>query len=333
MSIINVDNLRMEYRVRHKKEGLIGSFKGLVSRSYRVVEAVKDISFSIEKGEFVGLIGPNGAGKTTILKVLSGILHPKAGNARVMGYTPWERRNDFRRRLSIVMGQRSQLWWDLPAIETFYINKEIYGVPEGVFRERFDHLTDLMDVKSQLSTQVRQLSLGQRMKMELIAALLHQPEIVYLDEPTIGLDVVSQRNIREFLRAINSEDGVTVILTSHYMADISELCERLLIIDQGSLIYDGQFRDVFKEYGQMRTIQFSLDGKKICEKDLCGLGELVSFEDNQARFKVKAGDTQKMCEKVLGRFKVNDIDIQKTSIEDIMYDLFDEGSAGDISRP
>ena len=322
MAIIEVNGLGMEYKVSHKEEGLIASFKGLFYRNYSVVEAIKDVSFKIEEGEFVGLIGPNGAGKTTLLKILSGILHPKAGNVQVMGFTAWERKSDFKRRFSIVMGQRSQLWWDLPAIETFHINKEIYEIPEKVFQKRLDHLVDLMDVRPQLGIQVRRLSLGQRMKMELIAAFLHRPEVIYLDEPTIGLDVVSQRNIREFLRVVNREDKVTVLVTSHYMADIVELCKRLLIIDQGSLIYDGLVQDMFKEYGQMKTIQFSFDSKQVQEKDLLALGELVSFEHSRARFKVRGEDIQEMYQKVLGRFEVSDIDIQKTSIEDIIYDLF-----------
>ena len=322
MTIIEVNGLRMEYKVSHKEEGLLASFKGLFSRNYSVVKALKDVSFTVEEGEFVGLIGPNGAGKTTLLKILSGILHPKAGNVQVLDFKAWERKNDFKRRFSIVMGQRSQLWWDIPAIETFRINKEIYEVPEKIFRKRLDYLVDLMDVRPQLGIQVRRLSLGQRMKMELIAAFLHRPEVVYLDEPTIGLDVVSQRNIREFLRIINREDKVTVLVTSHYMADIVELCKRLLIIDQGRLVYDGLVQNMFKEYGQMKTIQFSFDSKQVHEKDLLALGELVSFENGQARFKVRSEDIQEICQNVLGRFEVSDIDIQKTAIEDIIYDLF-----------
>ncbi len=323
MSIIDVNNLNMEFKIKKKQEGLKGSFRSLFKSDYTINHAVKDISFRIEEGDFVGLVGSNGAGKTTILKILSGILHPTSGNATVMNYIPWERKNEFKRKFSIVMGQRSQLWWDLPAIETFYINKDIYGIPDDKFKKRIDYLTELLDVKSKMDVQVRRLSLGERMKMELIASLIHYPQILFLDEPTIGLDVLSQRKIREFLKTINKEDKITIILTSHYMADILELCRNLIIVDKGTVIYNGLIQDIFKQYGQLKTISFSFE-QEIARTQAESLGEMVELTDNVARYKVKSEDIQKICQTVLNKYIINDINIQETSIEDIICDMFND---------
>jgi len=247
MNAIKVENLKKHYDYYQKDQGLKNSIKNVFKRKKLVKEAVNDISFGIEPGEIVGFIGPNGAGKTTTLKILSGILFPTSGNVIVGGYTPWERKKKFKMSFSIVMGQKTQLNWDLPAIESFNLNKCIYEVSDADYKETVGELTELLEVTKLLKTQVRRLSLGERMKMELIAALIHRPKIIFLDEPTIGLDFVSQKTIREFIRDYNEKTGATVILTSHYMGDIESLCKRAIVINSGQIVYDGQLSDIAKD--------------------------------------------------------------------------------------
>src|SRR3989338_9575080 len=236
MAVIKVDKLCKYYQVHQKEPGLTGSLKSLFARKYYDVKAVDDISFEIEEGELIGFIGPNGAGKTTTLKTLSGLLYPTSGEVSVLGYTPWKRQPEFQKQFALVMGQKNQLWWDLPAIESFILNKEIYEVPAEKYQKTLDELVDLLEVRDILKIQVRKLSLGQRMKMELIAALIHSPKILFLDEPTIGLDVVMQKKMRDFIKEYNRRFKATIILTSHYMDDVKELCERVIIIDHGKLL-------------------------------------------------------------------------------------------------
>lgn len=243
-NIITVEHLKKDFTYYKKEDGLKGSLKNVFKREMLTKEAVNDISFSVETGEIVGLLGPNGAGKTTTLKMLSGILCPTSGNIQVDGFTPWERKDEFKRRFAIVMGQKNQLWWDLPAIETFYLNKCIYDVPDDVYKKRVEELSDLLEVKELLQIQARRLSLGERMKMEILAALIHDPDILFLDEPTIGLDIISQQKIREFLKVINEEKKTTIILTSHYMGDVEALCKRAVIINHGKLVFDGKLDDL-----------------------------------------------------------------------------------------
>ncbi|MBP7859921.1 ABC transporter ATP-binding protein, partial [Patescibacteria group bacterium] len=223
---IKVQNLSKTFKVHKKEEGLIGSVKGLFKREYKTIEAVKNVSFNIEQGELVGFIGPNGAGKTTTLKMLSGLLYPSEGKVKVLGYTPYERKHPFLKQISLVMGQKNQLFWDLPAIETFNLNKEIYEVDTKTYKKTLDELVEMLDIKEILNQQVRKLSLGQRMKCELVASLIHTPKILFLDEPTIGLDVVAQKKLRQFIKEYNEKYNATVILTSHYMGDVKELCKR-----------------------------------------------------------------------------------------------------------
>ena len=237
--MIEVDKLTRIFRTYKKQPGFWGGVKGLFKRDFEELAAAKDVSFSIKEGEFVGFLGPNGAGKTTTLKMLSGLIYPTRGTARVAGFDPTKRENDYRRIFALVLGQKNQLWWDLPAIESFLLMRHIYGLPADQWQETLDELVDLLDVREKLNVMVRELSLGERMKMELIAALLHRPKVLFLDEPTIGLDVVSQRAVRNFLRAYNKRHRVTILLTSHYMADIQELCERVIVIHKGQKIYDG----------------------------------------------------------------------------------------------
>src|SRR5690348_12805228 len=231
MPVIEVNGLTKTFRSYKKQPGFSGAIKGLFHRTYEQTVAVKDVHFSIEPGELVGFLGPNGAGKTTTLKMLAGLLYPTSGSARVLGYTPWERDDGYRRQFALLLGQKNQLWWDLPARESLELNAKIYGIPEKELNRTVDEMTALLAVREKLNVAVRELSLGERMKMELIASLLHRPKILFLDEPTIGLDVVSQKTVREFLREHNAKNQTTILLTSHYMADIQALCKRVIIID------------------------------------------------------------------------------------------------------
>src|SRR3984957_12556007 len=239
MPVIEVSNLTKAFRTYKKQPGFGGAIKGLFHRHYEQTLAVKDVSFSIAPGELVGFLGPNGAGKTTTLKMLAGLLYPTSGSAHVLGYVPWERADGYRRQFALLLGQKNQLWWDLPARESLELNAKIYGIPRPSFERIVDEMTELLVVKDKLNVMVRELSLGERMKMELIASLLHQPKILFLDEPTIGLDVTSQKTVREFLREYNATRQTTILLTSHYMADIQELCRRVIIIDHGAIFFDG----------------------------------------------------------------------------------------------
>src|SRR6266568_278175 len=252
--VISVSHLTKYYQVHQKEPGFAGSMKSLFKRKYYAAKAVDDISFTIDEGELVGFIGPNGAGKTTTLKCLTGLLYPTGGEVRVLGYTPFERKHSYLKQISLVMGQKNQLWWDLPAIDSFLLNKEIYEIPDEHYNKTIEQLSDLLDVQDILQVQVRKLSLGQRMKCELIAALLHNPKILFLDEPTIGLDVMMQQKLREFIKAYNQQYNATIILTSHYMKDVEELCKRIIIIDHGKILYDGKLESIVKKYAKNKSI-------------------------------------------------------------------------------
>src|SRR4051812_38851092 len=255
-SMIEVTNLTRIFRTYKKQPGFWGGVKGLFHRDFEETAAAKDVSFSIQEGEFVGFLGPNGAGKTTTLKMLSGLIYPTSGTARVAGYDPTKRDNAYRRLFALVLGQKNQLWWDLPAQESFLLLRHIYGLPAAQYQATLDELVDLLGIRSKLNVMVRELSLGERMKMELIAALLHRPRVLFLDEPTIGLDVVSQKAVRSFLRDYNRKHKVTILLTSHYMADIKELCERVIVIHKGSKIYDGALDRLEATGGRKKIIKF-----------------------------------------------------------------------------
>src|SRR5918994_1308295 len=250
MPIIEADGLTKTYRVFQKKDGLLGAFRGLYRREYKEVRAVDRVSFSIEPGEMVAFLGPNGAGKTTTLKMLSGLIYPTSGTAQVLGFTPWQRADAFRRKFALVMGQKNQLWWDLPAADSFQLHKEIYSLPRPSFERTLGELTELFGVKELTRQPVRELSLGERMKMELIAALLHQPQLLLLDEPTIGLDVVAQVTIQKCLREYHARRGVTMLLTSHYMRDIEALCSRVLVITHGTVVHDGPLKGLTEKFGR-----------------------------------------------------------------------------------
>ena len=321
MAVIQVQNLKKYYKVHQKEPGLGGSIRSLFHRRYYDVKAVDGVNFEIGEGKLVGFIGPNGAGKTTTLKVLSGLLYPTSGQVSVLGYTPWDRKPAFQKQFSLVMGQKNQLWWDLPAIESFILNKEIYEVPDAQYKKTLDELVELLDVKDVLKVQVRKLSLGQRMKMELIAALIHSPKILFLDEPTIGLDVVMQKKMRDFIKEYNQRFNSTVILTSHYMDDVKELCQRIIIIDKGKLLFDGALDEIIKKYADHKLITVVF-GDEVKSQQLTKFGQVKEFEYPKAVISVKRSEAPKIAAKILEDFTVEDVNIEEPQIEDIIREVF-----------
>jgi ABC-2 type transport system ATP-binding protein len=321
--LIEVRGLTKAYRTFKKQPGFSGSLKGLFHRKYEQTLAVKDVSFSIAPGELVGFLGPNGAGKTTTLKMLAGLLYPTSGTARVLGYVPWERDDGYRRQFALLLGQKNQLWWDLPARESLELNAKIYGIPRDSFDRTVSEMTELLAVKDKLNVSVRELSLGERMKMELIASLLHKPRVLFLDEPTIGLDVVSQKTVREFLREYNAREKTTILLTSHYMADIQELCRRVIIIDHGAIFFDGLLSEVIDRFADFKlvTIQCT-DTAKRPDAELARFGEVIEQSAGTIRLKVKRDRVIPVCKALLDELPVNDIDIQEVPIEDVIRQIF-----------
>lgn len=323
MPIIDVKKLSKTYSYHRKAPGLLASLKNLFHRETLHTKAVDAISFSIDEGELVGFLGPNGAGKTTTLKMLSGILYPTGGEAHVLGHVPWERKREYQKQFAIVMGQKNQLWWDLPAMESFILNKEIYEVPEKQFRATLDELVDLLDVRDILDVQVRKLSLGQRMKCELIAALLHAPKVLFLDEPTIGLDVVSQQNMREFLKKYNALKKTTILLTSHYMEDVEALCKRIIIINDGVIIFDGQLDDLMKKYVHHKVVTLSFT-KPVLREDLAKLGKIREFQPQYVVLEVPDRSVKERAAKILTTMPVDDILIDEAPVEEVIRTIFDE---------
>jgi ABC-2 type transport system ATP-binding protein len=319
--VISVSHLKKDYQVFKKESGLLGSVSSLLFRKYEAVSAVSDVSFTIEEGELVGFIGPNGAGKTTTLKCLSGLLHPTSGTIDVLGYTPHTRDHALLRQIALVMGQKNQLWWDLPPMETFLLNKEIYGIADDVFKKTLDELVDLLDVSRLLSIQVRKLSLGERMKMELIAALIHSPRVLFLDEPTIGLDVVMQKNMRDFIRQYNERHKSTVLLTSHYMEDVRQLAHRVIVIDHGRILYDGKLDRLIAKFAKYKLLSVVLDTYMPPDK-LKEVGELVSYAFPKVVLKVPRSASNVAAAQLLQKFPVDDLNIEEPDIEDIIRDVF-----------
>jgi ABC-2 type transport system ATP-binding protein len=323
MPAIEVANLTKVYRTFKKEPGLGGAIKGLFHRQYKQTIAVNDVSFRIEPGELVGFLGPNGAGKTTTLKMLAGLLYPTSGTAKVLGHTPWERHNDYRRQFALLLGQKNQLWWDLPALESLELNAKIYGIPKDRFNQTVGSLTELLDVKDKLNVSVRELSLGERMKMELIASLLHQPKVLLLDEPTIGLDVISQKTVREFIARHNSEQKTTILLTSHYMADIQALCKRVIIIDHGKIFFDGRLSEIVDRFASFKLVTISCENAdKYPGEKLARYGDVSQKTTGSITLKVKRDQVTAICKLLLDDFPVTDIDIQEVPIEDVIGQIF-----------
>jgi ABC-2 type transport system ATP-binding protein len=320
---IEVSALTKAFRTYKKEPGFAGAIRGLFRRTYEQTLAVKEVSFKVDPGELVGFLGPNGAGKTTTLKMLAGLLYPSGGSAQVLGYVPWEREDGYRRQFALLLGQKNQLWWDLPASESLELNAQIYGIPRATMERRVGEMTELLDVKDKLNVSVRELSLGERMKMELIASLLHQPKILFLDEPTIGLDVVSQKTVREFLREHNAKHHTTILLTSHYMTDIQELCKRVIIIDHGTIFFDGQLSEVVDRFADSKLVTIQCEGAANCSPErLVKYGEVLEKTPGRIRLKVKRDRVIAVCKALLDELPVSDIDIQEVPIEEVIRRIF-----------
>ncbi|MDB5347172.1 MAG: ybhF 3 [Schlesneria sp.] len=321
MPIIEVSNLAKHYRVYQKRAGWMSSLTGLFHREYKQVRAVRDVSFQIERGEMVAFLGPNGAGKTTTLKLLSGLIHPTSGTATVLGYVPWQRENAYRKRFSLVMGQKNQLWWDLPAQESFILHREIYAIEPAQFQRRLDELTDLLEVRKLVGQPVRELSLGERMRMELIAALLHSPEVLLLDEPTIGLDVVSQRKVQGFLRHYQVEQQMTVLLTSHYMKDVEALCRRAIIINEGEIKHDGPLAEILDRFSSVKQIQLQFAGSEVPD-DIERYGRVVERLPPRVKLEVPRQEIPRVLAALLDRYTIEDVGVQERPLEEVIAELF-----------
>lgn len=327
MPIIAVEGLTKTYRVFQKQDGLLGAIRGLYRREYKEVRAVDGISFSIEPGEMVAFLGPNGAGKTTTLKMLSGLIYPTRGDATVLGFMPSAREDAFRRRFALIMGQKNQLWWDLPASDSFQLHKEIYSIPDDVFARTLGELTELLGVANLTRQAVRELSLGERMKMELIAALLHQPQVLLLDEPTIGLDVVAQVAIQQCLREYHARRGVTMLLTSHYMRDVEALCRRVLVINHGRLVYDGPLDRLAEQFGQGKVVR--LEFEEEAPADLDQFGDVERREGPIVELRVEKARVAEVLGAILDRERVADVSVQDPPLEQVIARVFRQADAAE----
>jgi ABC-2 type transport system ATP-binding protein len=325
--MIEVENLTRVFRTYKKQPGFWGGVKGLFHREFEETRAADNVSFSIKEGEFVGFLGPNGAGKTTTLKMLSGLIYPTSGKASVAGFDPTKRENEYRRLFALVLGQKNQLWWDLPAIESFYLLRAIYGLDQKAYQATLDELVTLLGVGAKLNVMVRELSLGERMKMELIAALLHRPRVLFLDEPTIGLDVISQKAVRDFLRDYNRRYKTTILLTSHYMADITSLCERVIVIDHGKKIYDGALDRIAGAGARQRIIKFKPRDSAFPAGWQPVHGTAKACEDGEVLLHVPSEHVTTVFQQILNQGAVDDITIQDVPLEDIITELFSRGVA------
>ena len=326
MAIIVADALGKAYPVAVKEPGLRGTLSHFFHRQYRLIEAVRSVSFEIDAGEVVGFLGPNGAGKTTTLKMLTGLIHPSTGDVRVAGQSPFRRSSSFLEKITLVMGQKQQLLWDLPALDSLKINAAVYGISDREFRHRLGELTEMLSLEQQLTQPVRKLSLGERMKAELLAALLHQPQVLFLDEPTLGLDVNAQVGVREFLRTYNQRYNATILLTSHYMADITALCDRVLLIHQGQLIYDGALEGLLSRFAPYREVKVEL-AQPESNTRLATYGEIEMIAGREVRLIVRREDLTATIARILAEQKVIDLTVNDPPIEDIIGRVFQTGVA------
>ncbi len=318
---IETKGLTKDYRSPVKEPGLWGGMKALFDRKYKDTRAVDDVGFKMEEGELVGFLGANGAGKTTTLKMLSGLLTPTAGEATALGHVPWKREASFQKKISLVMGQRTQLWWEIPAYETFKLNQAIYGIPESEFKAQLDELVDLLELGEHLQVPVKKLSLGQRMRAEMAAALLHRPRLLLLDEPTIGLDVVMQKKVREFVKAYNKRNGATIMLTSHNMTDVVELCRRVVVIERGRLLYDGPLDRLVERYADHKIVKVRFTAP-VAAGDLRTLGTVVSADGMTATIEVPRAQVAAGAAALLRAFPVADLNVEDMNIDDVVRRLF-----------
>ena len=323
-ALITVDGLSKTYRVADKQPGLSGTLRHFLKRRHRDVVAVQDVSFQIAPGEMVGFLGANGAGKTTTLKMLCGLIHPSAGSVQVAGYRPQKRHPNFLRRITLVMGQKQQLIWDLPPLDSLRVNAAVYGIPDGVAQRRMTELADLLELGEELTRPVRKLSLGQRMKAELLAALLHEPQVLFLDEPTLGLDVNAQGRVRQFLAEYNRRTGATVLLTSHYMADITALCPRVMLIHNGRLFHDGPLEVLADQLAPEREVVLELE-QPVGPQAFADLGRLEHSEGCEVRLLVPRDRLTTVVAQLLERFPVRDLDVKDPPIEELIGGLFRQG--------
>ncbi|HCF94027.1 MAG TPA: ABC transporter [Verrucomicrobia bacterium] len=320
---IQVDNLSKEYVVSERSGGLAAAVRGLFRRDHRRIRAVDALQFSVAPGEIVGFLGPNGAGKTTTLKMLSGLLHPSGGDARVLGFQPWRRERGYLGQMALVMGQRNQLIWDIPAMDTFELLRAIYRVPKAEFKATITELDELLELGALLGKPVRTLSLGERMKCEIAGALIHKPRVLFLDEPTIGLDVTMQRRIRTFVRDYNAEQGATVLLTSHYMADVEALCRRVIVIHHGRLLFDGDLRNLIDRFSSTKTISVKMsdptEGNRVRFEDFA---QVLERGEGWVRLRVRKQDTAQVTARLLAELSVLDLSVEDPPIEDAIERVF-----------
>ncbi len=323
MPIIQVQSLTKAYRVSLKSPGFANTLKHFFKRQYKSIQAVDSVSFDIQPGEFVGFLGPNGAGKTTTLKMLTGLIHPTSGSVQVAGFNPFDRRHDFLKSITMVMGQKQQLIWDLPVLDSLRINAAVYEIPDAVYQDRLQKLSKMLDITAELRQSVRKLSLGQRMKAELLAALIHQPQILFLDEPTLGLDVNAQAAVREFLRTYNKETGATIILTSHYMADIVSLCSRVLVIDHGRLIHDGSLDDILAKFAPYRLITADLTDTP-APGVIDSLGVEQKLQGMSLTVLAKRDTLPATVTQMLSTLNVKDLTVTDPPIEEVIAKMFSQ---------
>ncbi|MDA3847072.1 MAG: ATP-binding cassette domain-containing protein [Vallitaleaceae bacterium] len=318
--MIRVNHLKRDYYFKEKEPGFKGSLRYLFKPKKVTKTAVKDFSFHIKKGEIVGLIGPNGAGKTTLIKMLTGIIPPSEGTIDIMGFVPSELKDDFRKKYAVIMGQKSQLWWDLPALDSFQLNKEIYQIPDAQYEKNLKELVDIFEVEAFLQKQVRQLSLGQRMKMEIIASLLHDPEVIFLDEPTIGLDGVAQKQIRKFLKKVNEERHTTIILTSHYMEDIKSLCERIIVINDGEKVYEGTYQDLVNKVSPYKIVEvvFEIAVEVLIELPV----EYMEKNPYKIKMKVDKSKVNEVVGQLFNHYAIEDLAIEEEDITDVVEKIY-----------
>ena len=324
MSIIVAQNLSKVYPVAVKEPGIKGTITHFFRRTYREIKAVQDVSFEIAPGEVVGFLGPNGAGKTTTLKMLTGLIHPSSGQVRVAGHVPFRRQEPFLQKMTLVMGQKQQLLWDLPALDSLKINAAVYNIPDQQFRQRVGELTEMLSLSGKLTQPVRKLSLGERMKAELLAALLHHPQVLFLDEPTLGLDVNAQVAVRDFLREYNQRYQATVLLTSHYMADITALCERVLLIHQGKLIYNGSLDGLLEQFAPHREIHLEL-AQPLSKEKLMSYGDVQRVDGRAVCFIVSREALTRTVSRILADLEVIDLTVTEPAVEEVIGQVFQAG--------